>query len=160
MNTEIQAHRDAWRHTIEGDGGYCPVCTRWGKIYGRSLNQTMARSLVWLVAAPLDDNGWVDVPLKAPRWLVRSNQLPTLKWWGLVERCPADKDSKIKHSGLWRPTALGYDFVHAGARVPKKVFTYNDRVEGHSTETVALHQCFKTNFDYQEVMNSHFAVVT
>ncbi len=156
MIEQLQPYRDAWRHTIEDEGGYCPVCARWGKIYGRSLNETMARSLIWLVSTPLE-NGWVDVPLKGPRWLVRSNQLPTLKWWGLVERCPADEKSKIKHSGLWRPTDLGYDFVRSAVRVPKKVFTYNDQVEAHSTETVSIDQCFNTHFDYQEVMNSHFA---
>jgi hypothetical protein len=156
--SELQQHRDAWRHTIEGDGGHCPVCARWGRIYGRAINETMARSLIWLVFAPMD-NGWVNIPATAPRWLVRSNQLPTLKWWGLVERCPNEKDSKIKHSGLWRPTALGYDFVNTGARVPKKVFTYNDQVEAHSTETVAIYQCFKQQFDYQEVMNTHFPKV-
>lgn len=159
QSSELQAHRDAWRHTIEGEGGYCPVCARWGKIYGRSLNETMARSLIWLVATPLE-NGWVNVPVKAPRWLVRSNQLPTLKWWGLVERHPSDSDSKVKHSGLWRPTDLGYEFASARKRVPKKVFTYNDEVEGHSTETVSIDQCFKHHFDYQEVMNSHFATST
>lgn len=157
--TDLNQHREAWRHTIEGDGGHCPVCARWGRIYGRGINETMARSLIWLVSAPLD-NGWVDIPMKAPRWLVRSNQLPTLKWWGLVERCANDKNSKVKHIGLWRPTALGYDFVNAGARVPKKVFTYNDKVEAHSTETVAIHQCFKQQFDYQEVMNTYFPKVT
>ena len=156
--SELQQHRDSWRHTIEGDGGHCPVCARWGRIYGRAINETMARSLIWLVSAPMD-NGWVNIPATAPRWLVRSNQLPTLKWWGLVERCPNEKDSKVKHSGLWRPTALGYDFVNTGARVPKKVFTYNDQVEAHSTETVAIYQCFKQQFDYQEVMSTHFPKV-
>ena len=157
--SDLQQHREAWRHTIEGDGGHCPVCARWGRIYGRAINETMARSIIWLASAPMD-NGWVNIPATAPRWLVRSNQLPTLKWWGLVERCPNEKDSKVKHSGLWRPTALGYDFVNTGARVPKKVFTYNDQVEAHSTETVAIYQCFKQQFDYQEVMNTHFPKVT
>ena len=157
--SDLQQHRDSWRHTIEGDGGHCPVCARWGRIYGRAINETMARSLIWLVSAPMD-NGWVNIPATAPRWLVRSNQLPTLKWWGLVERCPNEKDSKVKHSGLWRPTDLGYDFVNTGARVPKKVFTYNDQVEAHSTESVAIYQCFKQQFDYQEVMNTHFPKVT
>lgn len=152
--TELRAE---WRCAIEGYGKRCPVCDRWGRIYGRGINETMAKSIIWLVAQPLE-NGWVDVPLKAPRWLVRSNQLPTLKWWGLVERCPADPEGKLKHSGLWRPTALGFDFVNAGARVPKKVFTYNDQVEGHSTETVAVHECFKQHFDYQEVMTTYFMV--
>ena len=138
MDAELVNLRDDWRLTIEGDGGHCPVCDRWGKIYGRAINETMAKSLIWLVGAQKNESGWVDVPATAPRWLVQSNQLPTLKWWGLVERLPNDAESKNKHSGLWRPTALGYDFVNAGARVPKKVFTYNDNVEGHSTETVSL----------------------
>jgi len=153
--SDLKQHRDAWRHTIEGEGGYCPVCSRWGKIYGRGLNETMARSLIWLASMPLE-NGWVNVPAKAPRWVVRSNQLPTLKWWGLVERHPSDPKSKIKYSGLWKATDLGYDFVNARERVPKKVFTYNDEVEGHSTETVSIDQCFKYHFDYQEVMTTHF----
>jgi hypothetical protein len=88
---------------------------------------------------------------------VRSNQLPTLKWWGLVEREPRSEDSDAKYSGTWRPTDLGKDFVYSGIRVPKKVFTYNNVVEGHSIETVALPECFKEHFSYNEVMNSRFS---
>ena len=160
MEDVVQRVRNIWRGLIESSGGHCPVCDRWGRIYGIRINRTMARALMWLRHAQADDDGWVNVPANAPRWVVRSNQLSILRRWDLVERRPNDKDSKIKHSGLWRPTALGYDFVNAGARVPKKVFTYNDQVEAHSTETVAIHQCFKQQFDYQDVMNTHFPKVT
>lgn len=152
---DIEAARKAWRDTIEDDGGHCPVCARWGKIYGRAINSTMARSLIWLCSAPTDADGWVDVPNRAPRWVIRSNQLPTLHWWNLVERLGSE-DAKQKHSGMWRPTALGLDFVHAGARVPRKVYTYNNMVESHSLETVQIHDCFKEQFDYQQVMNECF----
>ena len=148
--------RDVWRATIEDEGGHCPVCDRWGRIYGRSINKTMARDLIWLCSAQADANGWVDVPSTAPRWVVRSNQLPTLRWWDLVERRGNDEDSKNKYSGLWRPTPLGLDFVHAGVRIPRKVYTYNGEVESRSVETTAIHECFDEYFDYQQVMNDHF----
>jgi hypothetical protein len=41
-------------------------------------------------------------------------------------------------------------------RVPKKVFTYNGEVEATSVETVAIEDCFKEFFDYQDVMNTYF----
>ena len=42
----LEQLRAAWRSTIEEDGGHCPCCDRWGKIYSRTLNKTMAKSLV------------------------------------------------------------------------------------------------------------------
>ena len=143
--------KEIWRNTIKGDGGHCPVCDRWGKIYGRAINNTMARSLIWLCAAPTEDNGWVDVPNKAPRAVIRSNQLPTLHWWNLVERLGSE-NAKQKHSGMWRPTALGLDFVNGNAQVPRKVFTYNNKVQAYSLDMVRINECFKEQFDYQQLM--------
>lgn len=147
----LQEMRNKWRETIEHEGGHCPVCDRWGKVYARSINKTMARSLIWLCyAKPVDDN-WVDVPAWAPRWLVRSNQLPTLRWWDMVERRANDDEHK-KFSGMWRVTPLGRQFVEGTVSVPKKVYTYKGDVEGQSIDTVKIHQCFKDYFDYEETM--------
>lgn len=151
----LQALRDIWRKKIEAKGGHCPVCDRWGRIYGRKINRTMAKSLVWICQAEADDDGWIDVPAQGPRWLVQSNQLPTLKWWGLVERRSNEGKNKTKHSGLWRPTAMGLDFVNSGIRIPEQVFTYNDEVQGYGTATVTLRDCFKDNFDYNDTMNTY-----
>ena len=147
--------RDDWQEVIKHDGGICPVCDRWGKIYGRNINKTMAVSLLWLAQAPTED-GWVDVPNRAPRWVIRSNQLPTLKWWGLVERRQNDPDSKNKHSGMWRVTSTGMAFALDGLSVPKRAFTYNDEVLGFGDDLVKIEGCFKTHFDYQEVMSLYF----
>ena len=144
--------RAIWRRAIEDEGGHCPCCDRWGKVYPRSLNETMARSMVWL-AHHSQHGDWVDVPRKAPRWLVRSNQLPTLRWWGLVERL-ASEDAAKKHSGLWRATSKGILFAQDRLRVPKKVYTYNAEVEGFSTETVSIRNCIES-FDYSAVMSSN-----
>ena len=144
--------RALWRTAIEDEGGHCPCCDRWGKIYPRSLNETMARSLVWL--AHHSTNGdWVDVPKRAPRWLVRSNQLPTLRWWGLVERLDTEDKTK-KHSGLWRATQRGILFAQNRLQVPKKVYTYNAEVEGFSEELVTIKDCVE-RFDYSAVMESN-----
>lgn len=148
----MDSAREHWKETISHEGGHCPVCDRWGRIYKRNINSTMAKSLLWLAS----NEGWVDIPNKAPRWLVRSNQLPTLKWWGLVERKPVDKKANTKHSGIWRMTENGIDFALKGKSIPKSVFTYNDMVEFTSAEEVKIQDCFKDYFDYKEVMGTYF----
>jgi len=148
----LEDARKVWRATIESDGGYCPCCTRWGKIYARNLNETMCRSLIWLTKARANQHGWVDVPETAPRWLVRSNQLPTLRWWGLVERIASDNPD-AKHSGLGRPTMLGISFSTCNVAVPKTAFTYKGEVEYMSDDAVTIADCFGKRFSYQEVMN-------
>lgn len=155
MDDLIQRLRIIWRSIIENGGGRCPVCSRWGKIYGRNINKTMAQSLVWICHAEVDAEGWVDVPATAPRWVVQSNQLPTLKWWGLVERRFNDGKNKTKFSGMWRPTEKGLDFVHNNTRIAKQVFTYNDEVQGFGLDTVTLRDCFEDNFDYNATMNTY-----
>jgi hypothetical protein len=147
--TFLDKLRSAWRVVIDGEGGRCPCCDRWGKVYPRSLNETMAQSMIWL--AKQSANGdWVDIPQRGPRWLVRSNQLPTLRWWGLVERLDTEDKTK-KHSGFWRATEKGILFAQNRLQVPKKVYTYNAEVEGFSEELVTIQDCVDF-FDYSSVM--------
>lgn len=148
----LSLFRSQWRETIEGDGGRCPCCDRWGRVYGRHLNKTMVESLLWLIEAQADADGWVDVPALAPRWLVRSNQLPTLRWWSLVERVPSD-DPDRKHSGLWRPTPLGRDFAAGRVRVPRTAYTYAGEVERLSEDLVSVADCMGAHFSYEETMS-------
>ncbi len=148
-HSELKALRDSWGRTIYQDGGHCPVCDRWGRVYPRAINKTMACSLIWLVNRPEE---WVDIPKLAPRWLVRSNQLPTLRWWDLVNRGTND-EPKLKHSGMWRATGLGVEFAYGRMSVPERVFTYNAEPVGFSDETVNIAECFETLFDYQQVMS-------
>lgn len=153
--TELQ---EDWHELIEHEGGICPVCQRFGKIYPRRINLKMARNLIWLhkACAVSEERGqWVDVPKIAPRNIISSNQHPTLKYWGLVERKPASNE-KQKHSGIWRITALGIAFVEGKVSVPAKIYHYNDTLMGATAEQVFIHDCFKTHFDYQEVMTEPY----
>lgn len=152
MKTLVRAKLE-WIDTIKGGGGNCPCCERWGKIYSRGINENMVKSLMWLNSIHTE---WVDVPNKAPKWLLRSNQLPTLRWWGLVER--ATKTDKTKNfSGLWKITEKGKRFLSFGEEVPKLAFTYNGQVVGFSDELVMAKDCLKQGFDYSQIMHKDYA---
>tara|TARA_R110002096_G_scaffold41647_1_gene112582 strand:- start:108 stop:608 length:501 start_codon:yes stop_codon:yes gene_type:complete len=144
----LQEARADWRNAIEGDGSHCPCCDRWGKIYPRHFNSSMARALLWLVG---EGDDWTDVPNTAPKWLTRTNQLPTVRWWGLIERQESD-DPTVKHSGMWRPTERGSNFAHGRTTIPRMVFTYNAKVIRFGEEKMRVEEAFKTNFDYMQVM--------
>ena len=116
----------------------------------------MAKSLIWLAHAKRDHARWVDVPKESPRWLVRTNQLPSLRWWGLVERHPnLPGHNKTKFSGLWRPTELGMKFVAGEVDVPRTAITYAGEVLAMAEDDrVKISDCFKTVFDYEQIMDN------
>lgn len=149
----IPVLRDHWRKTIEDVGGYCPCCERWGKIYKRPLNSTMARSLMWLVNTPDRGDGWVHVPDNAPNWILRTPQLGTLQYWGLVTSF--SKDTKLTSSGLWKATDRGYAFAHNQLRVPKYAFVYNNRVIELSGEDVSIVDCLGDKYDYNTITENY-----
>lgn len=152
----VSEAREGWKKTIAADGGSCPCCDRWGKIYGRAINKTMAKSLKWLYDACQDApslRDWIDVPNTAPKSVLRSNQLATLRWWGLVERRLPEPDENVKHTGMWRMTLRGMDFVEGKLLVPRKVFTYNGDVVSVSDDQVAFKEC-TGNFDIDATMTS------
>jgi hypothetical protein len=133
------------------EGGVCPVCNRYARRYRRSMNSTMAKSLQWLCRQGIPGE-YIDVPNTAPSWLIRSNQLPTLRWWGLVERL-ASKDAKRKHSGMWRATEDGRRFANNESTVPKYAVTYGGECQGFEGEHISIPQTENIDFDYQEMMN-------
>lgn len=149
--------RREWKMMICGDGGPCPCCDRFGKIYARTINRTMAKSLVWLHNQTRGSDRYVDVPQTAPKWITASNQLPTLRWWGLVERPPHDQPDIKKHSGMWRLTTAGRFFVTGLTRIPRKVWTLNGEPVDYSTEETDITDCFSSGFDYAEVMAGRYA---
>lgn len=149
-NISLSGLKQKWRAVIETAGGHCPCCDRWGKIYPRPINSMMARSLIWLCSAPAI-SGWVDVPNQAPRWLIRSNQLSTLRWWDLVDRAGSEGGNR-KYAGFWRPTELGRAFVEGKVAIPRTVYTYNGGREHYGDETIHISDCFSSHFSYQEVM--------
>src|SRR5512139_2677589 len=98
-----------WRLTIEGEGGNCPCCGKWGKISPFTITETHALALLWLSRAPCDGDGWVDVPPIAPAWMLRGKNYTTMAKWGLIEHGGNDDKSK-RSDGFWRVTPKGLHF--------------------------------------------------
>ena len=134
------------------EGIICPCCDKYVRQYKRKFNSTMARSLMWLVQTHMNiDDDWVNVPYIAPRWLVQTNQLPTVRWWGLIERHP-NTDSATKHSGLWRPTQSGIDFAYKKSKIIASAITYNGNVTGFTGDEITIEDALGETFDYSEMM--------
>jgi len=134
------------------DGITCPCCDKYARRYRRKFNASMARSLIWLVRqSEASKDGWVDVPATAPRWLVRTNQLPTVRWWGMIERADPTEDN-TKHSGRWRPTDLGKRFAYQRTTAQEAAVTYNGEVIGFEGGQMTIDDALGTRFSYFELM--------
>lgn len=155
----LQTLRLAWQTQIHGEGGHCPVCLRFCKVYSRDLNQTMVTGLRWLYECGhtnLMGGEWVNVPKRAPRWLVRSNQHPTLRWWDLVES--RGNGTGGKSEGVWRVTTKGEQFVLGKIAVSLTAHTYNGVVLSHSGPQVKIGSILSA-FDYRAMMEKTYAEV-
>ena len=115
----------------------------------------MARALIWLCQeweAMRSPAAYVDVANAGPAWIKRTNQHPSLAWWGLVERPKVCEDSRKKHTGQWRPTALGLAFAKGEATIPEWVWTYAGDVVEHEGDQVSIEHALGEPFDYSAVM--------
>jgi hypothetical protein len=136
----------------EYEGSICPCCLRFGRYYKRPLNSTMARSLMWLVQFQRKHKcEWVSVPNLAPKWLTRTNQLPTCRYWGLIES-QGSTTPKVKCSGVWRATDLGRDFVDCKFEISDACIEYKTEVLQWSENYVSIKEALGVHYDYQEVM--------
>jgi hypothetical protein len=154
MTMTLAEARQKWERMREEDGGLCPCCDRHGKNYRRGINHTMAASIAWLSHMTTPDGEFIRVPKTAPRFVLGSNQLPTMRWWDMCERKPS-KDPAKKHSGQWRVTEKGVLFATNRLRVPKYVWTYNADVLSTEGPLVLISECIDS-FDYEEVMSVRY----
>jgi hypothetical protein len=134
-----------------GEGMDCPCCDRYAQIYSRPINKTQARGLIWLFRMQPDDKSFINLQRLAPRWLVSSNQMSTLKYWNLVEQ-QINNDKKKRNSGCWRLTDKGRDFVTRAITVPKVMMIYNDTVVGRSEDKINIDSALGKRFSYEELM--------
>ena len=141
--------RAKFEMAIKEDGMACPCCDRWGKVYGYRVNSTMVRALFWLFIAGKSD--WINIQDKAPRFILRSKSLSTMKYWNLVERKPKEISDGKRFSGIWRITNDGIAFINRNLYINKKVFVFDDRVVGRSDEMVGVDDCLGNKFSYEEL---------
>jgi hypothetical protein len=133
------------------EGIACPCCGQFAKLYERRINSGLAACLVWLVREYLDSKDWIDVPRKAPRFVLRNREMGRLRHWGLVVQ-QKNEDKAKKTSGMWKPTTIGVKFVCRELTVPKKVRLFNNQFQGFSDEEVGILECLGDKFDYNKLM--------
>lgn len=139
---------------LQGDGGHCPCCKRFGKYNGFTITQKNAQALVWIYKnGGVDD--WANTAKNAPREFMQAKTFTNMRYWGLIEPHPNDKKEK-KGSGYWRITQKGINYINGQMRLPKKVFIYNRKLVGYGEQHVYFKECFKQQFNFEEVMNTTF----
>ena len=136
------------------DGAVCPCCDRWGKVHKRKLNSSIARGLIEVyLVAQLTGDEWVKIKeLKLPDTMYR--QIPTARYWLLVERAEGKLPDGNPKTGLYRLTELGKEFVLHKKKLAKHVYVYDDEVKAFSDEFTDVVDALGDKFSYRELMDA------
>jgi len=147
--------RKDYLKVLQGAGGDCPCCDRHGKYNGFTITQKNAQALLWIYKNAANEDRWVNTAKNAPREFMRAKTFTNMRYWGLIEAHPNDRKD-VKGSGYWRITSKGIDYILGKMRLPKKAFIYNRKLVGFGEQQVYFKECFKEQFNLEEVMNSRF----
>lgn len=143
----------------------CPLCGHYLKIYPRSINREMATVIVLVAmhftkyphSQPLHMEHWLEIMYNAG--VIKSKLVGRehgrLVMWGLLEQVESreSKSEKKRVSGNYIVTEKGMAFALSKISVPKYAYVHNRKVIGFSEkETVMISECFKTEFNYTELM--------
>lgn len=133
------------------DGGECPCCTQYVKVYRRKISALAAAALI--VMERTHGTGWCDLPAivggLSPR--AKGGDEAKTRYWGLIEPQPGTLDAS-QHRGIWRLTALGVSFARGEVTVPKYALVYDGRCLDLTGEQVAIADALGERFDYNELM--------
>lgn len=139
------------------EGATCPCCDRYGKIYKRKLNSSMARSLIaFYVRDRAQPRKWVHALRLLQPLLPGSGDYAKLSKWDLLEEKYGDKDDGNPDNGYYRITGKGRQFVEGKIGLPKHIYIYNDQkvqVDGVD-ELTNIRKALGDAFNYDELMAS------
>lgn len=148
-----------WLRSKLPDGIDCPCCGRFAKRYRRNIGVTTAKCLsaMWYLGP---DGEWVFARDIVRRVGVEGNSHPTgmigmLQHWGLVQAKENWEDPTKKHTGQWRITPSGREFVIGKISVPRYVFLTFNVADGFGDEKIWFQDLLKDNeFNYEDTMSS------
>jgi hypothetical protein len=143
-----------------GKGVECPCCGQFVKLYKRTLNSGMAVTLIRIynLTEHIDLNLppviWIDVKdfLRQKRYH-NGHDWTLLRFWGLLEQQVSEDNPEQKHSGFWKITEKGKDFVKNKIIVPKQLLHFNQTPYGFVGKEITITDALGSKFNYQELMD-------
>lgn len=158
LAASIGTAKDFLRENAD-NGCYCPVCQQTVKFWPRSLNSTMALSLIAAVRlVRTSDNSIVssrDIVRYMEAWYKAhiDGDFAKLRFWGFIEEIENEDPSK-RTSGLWLVQPLAKKFIaDTSMRVLKTFFMYNQKLVAWDTETSTnIVEALGNHFDYSALL--------
>lgn len=133
------------------DGATCPCCGQAVKLYRRTINATMAASMIILHGQCGREYGHIPtLSSQLAGW--RGGEESKLRYWGLLEEETERRDDGGR-AGYWRLTELGQRFVLGQARVARYALVYNGRCYGLDGPPIGIEDALRDKFNYRELMS-------
>ena len=133
----------------------CKVCGQTTATYRRPLGESQAATLcAWYANWPdMNYHRLIELYRKCPKLpTIQGGDFAKLRWWGFIREHPVDKFKEDKkHSGTWKITQDGVDWVNRKIKVPPAVYTYNNHVLGDDADQskwVTVTDCIGRKFSY------------
>lgn len=141
------------------EGSNCLCCGQLVKRYRRALSSSMAYGLVLLYQYDRQhrdqyvrlETYFSSIP-NVSVTVMAGGDIAKLRYWGLIEPQPGEREDGSWRLGFYRITQLGRDFVLGQITVSSHVHIYNQKVLGFEGETVSIQQVLSKKFNYRELM--------
>lgn len=151
--TLAQARADFYESLREGTR--CPCCDRFGKIYRRKLNSSMALMVIRMFRYEKEHPGWIHM-ISVNNFNLPSRDYGTLMHWELTEEKAGKKEDGNPDNGFYRLTEKGRLFALRKIRVRKYIYLYDnlslDVNEPEKDETIDVAEALGRHFNYTELM--------
>jgi hypothetical protein len=135
-------------------GCQCPCCGQYAKIYKYKLFATSAMALIVLYKLSKkssEEYFHVSSFAEQIKFKKRSPHFAELRFWGLIESSK-EKHIDKKHSGYWKITKKGIDFVQNKIKVDEYILIYNNQYLGFDGDKISIKHALSNKFSYEELM--------
>ena len=134
LRSVLDARQDMAVIVKSGEYRTCPCCEQTVKIYPRSINSHMIRTLVQLY-----EQGERKLP---------QHDSSQPHFWGLIKLAESEGPP-----AKWVVTEKGIDWLRGRITIPRYALIYNGEVYGWSREQWSVSEAAKKDFDLQEILS-------
>jgi hypothetical protein len=151
-STTLAKARDEFFDELEtGNRLTCYCCGRTAALGRRTIDASMARTLIHIYRRNMAGQDWVNTSHDLPHGL--SSTAALLRHWGLAESKNPVSKGRNDESGLWKVTQLGMEFVEGMTSVPGKIMTWKGKIikQPHGA-AITLKDALGKKFSLAELM--------